>query len=371
MKSNPFVYPFVPFKDLSDKTIRWKLEEPSKINFRELKKILKRIKFSSAKIKGKTIEDKILSIFLDKNHLFGPSSFITRDKKLWLEKIRYFTSRKKPLLFTIHGFPFKIPCPIKTDRKVPDLGEILIMLKLNSVWESITKIYKPGAKITLITEGGMGKFVGVSEEDWKTYQIQLRKFVKLLNFSKKMNLVEISEMEKNNDYKKIFKKTLNEIKKLYKSKDKLIIDRVGKTFDSTYRIVSTENYNEETVMDIYNEGIKAVRIVKLRSALKKKTFESIFNYLAYLKTRDTLNFVEKIAPHSLPLSVSPKPGRLGIIPISAYCKRLPYHGVPVYHREKNIFTIEYLIDLRRKPGKYEKVYLKEDWENRPFYYIEI
>ncbi|MBI2021851.1 L-tyrosine/L-tryptophan isonitrile synthase family protein [Candidatus Daviesbacteria bacterium] len=369
MKANPYVYPFVPFKDLSDKSFRWKLGDPQTYSVDQLKDFLNhKISFPKAKIKGKTLVEKIFNIFLNKNILYGNPDDILVDKDLWLQRIRYFTSKNKPLQLTIHGFPFKIPCPLKSDRKLPDLGEVLSLYKLNSLLESIKSAYKPGAQVTIIGEGGFGKFVGISNKEWQNYRNFLKKLLKNLSLSN-IKIVDIANLEKDKSFNKTFNKIKTKLEKLYKERNEAMVKKINGTIDSVFRIVSTRDLPIETVMDIYDEKNNDPKIVGLRREILDFALRSVFEYHAYLMTRDELDFVNKTAPHSLPLSVSPKRGRLGVYPIAAEVDRLPYHGVPVFNSKTKEISIEYLIDIKREAKKFTPVHLQGDKDPKPFFYI--
>lgn len=369
MKSNSYVYPYTPFANLSDKTTRWRLGDKKVFSNKQLTDFLSKLKFPLAKAKGEFFEEKILSLFLDQNILYGKADYILDDKQLWLEKINYFASKNQPLQFTIHGFPFKIPNPLKTNRTLPDLGEILMLLKLGSVVQSVEKIYKPGAVITIIGEGRFAFFSGNSETEWTKYRDNIKKLINLIGFNKRIKIVDIAEIEKDLRFKSTNQKLRADVVKRYKKRDETIVKKVLGAYDSILRIVSTRNYSEDTLMDIYNEKVKDPKITRLRKALEKRAMDCVFSYHAYLMTRDELNFVEKTVPHQLALTVSPKRGRLGVIPIAPYCVRLAYHGVSVYDSKKRQVTIEYLIDIKRQKRKFTPIYLQGDKDPAPFFYI--
>ncbi len=370
MKVNPYIYPYIPFMNLSNKKNLWRLKDPKIFTFIDLKKFLLKIRFPLAKITGRTLQEKIINIFLDRNFLYGPAENIIQNKEIWLEKIKYFSLQNKPILFTIHGFPFKIPCPLKTDRRYPDLGEILSLLKLFYITKSIDKIYQPGAEIFIIGEGAFAKFTSITKKEWIAYRNYLKQFISKLNLDKKIHIIDLIKLEQDRKFNKTFKNYYKNLKYSYKNNDKEVNKKINSTLDSVFRIISTRNYSDEKIMDIYNDKVKTPKILKIRNDLKKMAFEAVFKYHTYLMTRDSLNFVESQVPHSLPLTVSPKLGRIGIYPISPNCTRLPYHGVPIYNQKNGRITIEYLIDIKRTEKEYIPVYLKKDKEDKPLFYIQ-
>lgn len=366
MKANPYVYPFIEFKNLSDKSIRWKLTPPRTINSIDLIKLLNHQKFPKLTVTGKTTAEKIFKIFLNKYYLYGDANNIVQDKNDWIQKLNHFINQNLPISFTIHGFPFKIPNPLKTNRIHPDLGEVLALYNLKSFIENIKHVYKPGATITIVGEGGFAKFVGVDDNEWVEYRNFINQLLKDLKIENIIKIVDIADLEKNPNFEKTFRKIKSNLKKSYASRDNEIVAKVEGTIDSVLKIISTKQYDEPLLMDIYNNKINSPAFLKLRKNLYKKSLESVFNYHAYLMTRDKLNFVDSVAPHSLPLSVSPKRGRIGIFPLSRNIKRLPYHGVPVLNNNK--VSIEYLIDIKRSNKTYQPVHLQKDSDHQPFFY---
>lgn len=370
MKSNPYVYPTVPFKNLNNKKVIDNFIREEEIDIGGLKKEIRRIKQPIIENKGRSAVEKILNIFLDKNFIFGPRYFIKDDKNFWHKKLNYFIENKKPINFTILGFPFKVPVFLKTNRTFPDMGEVLILLRLKTIIENIKKIYSPGAVIYIFTEGGLGPFCGVNKEDYEGYEKFLIQLSKDLNFNEVLKIEPLSNMEKISGFRSFFLKRLKENRKLFKEKNKAFLVKYKGAFPSIFKIINTKMYDEIFLMDVYNEKLKNNEIseqaMKIRKHIEAKSDECICNYFAYLKARDDINYLEKIVPNYIPLSVSPKPKRLGILPINKECNILPYHGVPVLNKDS--WTIEYLIDIRRSKEQYIKMFLKNDKEKKPFYY---
>ncbi|MDP3093189.1 MAG: L-tyrosine/L-tryptophan isonitrile synthase family protein [bacterium] len=376
MKANTFVYPFVPFVNLADKNIHNNLISKKGIDLSELKRLIEILPMPNPQINGETIAEKILSIFQDENYRFGPREYIQENKDFWVSKLNYFINHGLLIQLTILGFPFKVPVPLKTSRTFPDMGEVLSLLRLSEIADNIQKVYPPGAVITIFTEGVFGRFSGVPEEDWIAYREFLEKLNELLGLNSVLKIIDLSEMEKIvPDFQGHYQKRVAEFKELYQKQDPDFLAKYRGTYESVLRIVSTKMYDESLLMDVYNENLKDEEITaearKVREDIKKRTHESIFQYHAYLKTRDDIDYLEKVVPHGLPLTVSPKANRLGIFPVSRICTRLPYHGVPVYSPRKNLFLIEYLIDIKRRQENYTQVYFDQDQDNKPFYYIAL
>lgn len=374
MRSNPYVFPSKDFYDLSFKKIFDNFGGEKIINFYEVVSILNELNFPKIKINSnRKIEEQILSFFLHTEIRFGPKKFIKESEKFFKKRILYFYKNKKPLAFTILGFPFKVPVYLKTDRILPDMGEVLFLHRLYKIAEFLDNIYPFGVKIYIFGEGGFAPFVGLSLKEAQNYYDFLIFLNKKLGFDKFLEIYSLSEMENEPDFEKIFSKNLQKLEELYQKKDKEFLKKFKNVLKPIFRIVNSREYSLEVLMDVYNEDLKfkdlSPEAQKIRKELLQKASKAILQYFAYLKTRDDLNFLEKRVPFYLPLTVSPKLNRLGIWPIRRNCWILPYHGVAVFFEKEKKWDLEYLIDLRRREENIVKIFLKEDKEKKPFFYI--
>jgi len=69
------IYPFKPFNDLADKRLLDRFQEAKEITLDDLKQTLARVHNPPPQISGSAIEERILSIFLDPNYLYGPDKY--------------------------------------------------------------------------------------------------------------------------------------------------------------------------------------------------------------------------------------------------------------------------------------------------------
>jgi hypothetical protein len=373
IKSNPFVYPYTPFHDLSDKNFTAKFQEPRVISSADLQKSLPHLSTTNLKSSKNPAQD-ILRFLQTDPIRFGPKSLTEDVHDYWIEKLNYFISQSLPIQFTILGFPFKIPVPLKTNRTKPDMGELLSLSHLEDLCLAISHIYKPGAHISVFAEGVFGKFNKTSEEEYRSYKETLDFFTKEFHLNH-LTIHHLDEMEKlEPDFAALFTAKVQEFTKKFAAGDKEAVDKYQGTVESILRIVNTKvlDLPEETLMDVYNyslpkEGISP-QAKAAREHIDQTVSHIIFNYLSYLSVRDDIKFLERVVPHGLSLTVSPKKYRLGVQPISPDITKLPYHGVPVFHKDSQSFSIEYLIDLKRLPVKITPVFWSSDPEELPFYY---
>ena len=375
MKSNQYVYPSLPYKNLNNHKIFDNITGAKTVGFSHIKKIIGSIRYEKVNYRGKNSAEKIFNIFLNSAIIFGPNDYISSHRNMWMEKINYFVEKKKPLQFTLLGFPFKMAVSLKTNRILPDMGELLALARLNELYKIIKKVYKPGIIINIFTEGGFGKFSGISERDWKKYHSELVKYCRKLGWNGHIKIRALADMEKEKNFASVFSGNKANFEKLYSEKDVDFLKKYDGTFGPVYRLVRSDMYSTEKLLDVYNDDISDIKLDeiarKARREIRQRTEQCIFSYFSYLKTRDDIHYLEKVVPHYLALTVSPKPGRLGIIPIFRHVSILPYHGVTVFNNQKNKWDIKYLIDISRdRLKKYTPVHLEKDSDPAPFYFLE-
>lgn len=375
MKSNPHVYPYTPFQDLANKEVKDNFVSEKEVTFQDIKKELEKVENPTVEVSGETAAERIFSIFLNDELRFGPKEFLLENKESWIKQLNYFIEKGEKIQFTILGFPFKIPVPLKTDRILPDMGEMLAMNRLNYVMELCNKEYENGVKVTIFSEGGFDKSVGVPHDESVAYHEFLVEAAKQVGFDKNVEVVPLSDMEDSVDnFEELYQKKISDLKELFASGDEKYLAKYEGTKEAVYRIVSTTGMDRELLMDVYNENLSDEDIsseaLEVRKDIEKRMQDAIFMYHAYLMVRDDIDFIEKVVPHAITLSVSPKPNRLGVIPIRRELKRLPYHSVPVLDSDSGLFSTEYLIDIKREESEFTKVLLKGDADKAPFYYIK-
>ncbi|MEK7174693.1 MAG: L-tyrosine/L-tryptophan isonitrile synthase family protein [Patescibacteria group bacterium] len=372
MQSNPYVYPYVPFADLSRKDFRPVIVGERRIDDEALRSLVRRLPAPQPAVIGTTPAERILSIFSDESVRFGPREFIDDNRDAWLQKIDRFVATAEKIPFTILGFPFKIAVPLKTNRTMPDLGEATALRRLADIIDCVRREYAPGAHITVFTEGAFGRFSGIPESVWMRYREALKRLVAILDYND-IEIRDLGDMENTvPDFAKRWEAKTAELGRLYENGDHNIREKYEGTRESLYRIIPTKERNLEVLMDVYNEDLTddavSNEVRAIRKRLREEVHKAIFKYHAYLGVRDDLHYLETVAPGAIPLSVSPKPNRLGIIPLNLASVRLPYHGVPVYYPEKNLVDIEYLVDLLRSAATYTAVHWENDGDPKPFYY---
>lgn len=93
-----------------------------------------------------------------------------------LSKIVAAIERNEPLRMILPAFPAKSPNRRKTLSHLPDYGEDIAFNNLNSLCERIGRIYPPGARLTICSDGRVfADIVYISDEDVTAYNTELRR----------------------------------------------------------------------------------------------------------------------------------------------------------------------------------------------------
>jgi len=373
MKSNAYVYPSEAYKDLSNKKLTDFPVGVKTVSLDTIKKLTYEIGVPAISVKGNTVAEKILSIFLDSQIRFGQRDFITDHRSYWLEKINHHVIQNKPIEATLLGFPFKMRVSLKTQRTLPDMGEVLVLQRLRNLTELVKRVYEPGLHITIFTEGGLGTLAGIPTSVTERYHNRLGGLVKELGYSECIFIKKLGDMEKLPEFSKIYRNFCIYNKKLLQTRQPQFMAKYQAVLGPILRLLPVTQTPTEVLMDVYNPDLLdsqcSLRVLRIRQKLRKQADQVIVRYFSYLETRDKLDFLNKKVPGQCALTVSPKPMRLGILPISKTITILPYHGVAVYDEHKHAWDIRYLVDIQRDQNRrYIAVCLEGDADPEPFFY---
>lgn len=375
IKPNPYVFPFTEFENLAKGTAK----QPNKekvVELGDIRQIINKynerfpLKFS-AKPKS-SVSEQLFQFFISPEVRFGNLSMYLTNKSYWIKKFNQ-ALMDKGMSFSLLGFPFKTPVALKTSRVLPDLGEIIALNRLENIAKVVEKISQKPTIVNIITEGIFAKFVGIDPKIARRYELQVKKLAEDLNFThlKFIPLARLETYDKN--FEKLFTQKVKETQNLYQLNDRQIVGKIRGAYDSILRIVNPKIKDLSLLREIYNFDIPdeklSVKAKKIRDYLRNFALRSTIQYFSLLELRDELGFLEnELGKKFIPLTISPKPSRLGIIPISSGVKLLPHHGVPTLRKNGQSFNIEYLIDLLRSKKHVTQVFLKKDKDNAPFYY---
>lgn len=116
------------------------------------------------------IVDSVVDIIASYLH-FGAKGdqFVASGRSSLIKTVTTFISSSQRIELIFPGFPFKSPSPTKVLSSLPDLGEELLLKRLDSLAADITNVYEAGAVVKVVSDGVVyGSLLGVKEREvWK------------------------------------------------------------------------------------------------------------------------------------------------------------------------------------------------------------
>lgn len=366
-KSSAYVFPFRPFRNLSQSEPTIRLNERKSVQSSFFQPMLDIISPQVALPEGERLEDRIVALFASDKVRFGSREWITDLAQHWAEQARYFIERDEPILFTILGFPFKAPVILKTDRILADFGELAMLKNLHEIGEAISREYAPGAKIHVFAEGAFAPINGMPQADSDAYFASLVAMTKAWGYDTYIELHETNAIaEQTAGFKEVWADAAKDLSDRQAAGDEKTVTALKDSFPVTFHLNANPGVSEDELRNAYRDDPSAR---ELRQSLTNRSLEGVVNYRAFLEARDRVQLLELFAPKALAMTVSPRPGRLGVRPLPEPADVLPYHGLPIWDDEANALLIDYRWDFFCEDVQATPVYWENDLEDKPFLYL--
>ncbi|CAN7598184.1 L-tyrosine/L-tryptophan isonitrile synthase family protein [Devosia sp. LjRoot3] len=367
-KTSPYIYPFRPFLHLDIAEENARFSEPQTLPVEGYSGWLERFAPEIAVTPAATIEETIFSIFADDAVRFGERTFVTDLQAHWIERIARFTTQGRMLEMTILGFPYKMPVPLKTNRKLADFGEVVSLARLNQIGCAIARVYAPGAKSHVFTEGPFGAFNGVSRADSDAYFASLENLLVRFGLNQHVALHDLNAVvDANPDFAGVWAETAKDIERRRDAGDQKVLDAIRDALPVRFHNLANPGVADLDLARAYRRDPAAQELI---NSIQRRAESGVVTYRAFLEARDRVQLLERVAPEALAMTVSPRPGRLGVRSLPPPAQILPYHGVTVIARDGQGMDISYLWDLRRSSKSYTPLSLDGDTDPAPFAYIE-
>lgn len=315
-----------------------------------------------------TVAERILAIFEQGEVHFGPV-FIPDHRAEWLEKIGYFVDRNVPLEFVSMAFPYKVPNPLKTDRKAPDLGEALMLRRFKSVLDAVESVYAPGGRLTILEEGILGRCQGVDPASIAAYRAGIGNCVAISAVPERQlafhSLDDMVEKIPNFEARWLFEQ--ERMRELWQQGDAGVVRAYDETVPPSKAAVPMQDFPPQVVAHAYDPAQTDSALRYPREYIDKIAHRKFFAYRSILALRDSTGYLHNLRPHALKLTVSPKPENLAVVPVNTWSGILPYHGVPVLDKDGR-WHILYWGGLGESVGALEALHLDGDADKAPIGY---
>ncbi len=367
-KTSPYIFPFRPFMHLDRAEESSRFSQPEEMAELDFSSWLDRFAPSVTPDAGGTVEETIFSVFANPAVIFGDPRFVTDLKEYWVGRISEATAAGRPIEMTILGFPYKMPVPLKTNRRLADFGEVVALARLNQIGKAIGKVYAPGARVHVFTEGPFAAFNGMDREAPDAYFASLEDISRRFGLDEHVRLHDLNRViEANPDFVSVWKETEKEIKARRDAGDQKTLDAIRDALPVRFHNLANPGVSDSALASAYRRDPQAKDLIE---SIQKRAENGVVTYRAFLEARDKIGMLDRVVPGALAMTVSPRPGRLGVRPLPPPAQILPYHGVPVISADRQSMDIVYLWDLRRDGRTYRPIHLRGDADPAPFAYIE-
>lgn len=93
------------------------------------------------------------------------------NKALFRPIVEEHIAEGSPLEFVLPSFPFKHNNPVKVSRRSPDMAEVLCLCRLHEICHAMSRVYEPGARLTIIADGLVYRdMFAITEHEARSYR---------------------------------------------------------------------------------------------------------------------------------------------------------------------------------------------------------
>jgi len=309
------------------------------------------------------IIDSLSQFFIEKEIILGDSSIVAQTFEKVADTIKDLYRNKKKLVFTLLGYPNKMPNPLYTNSTSVDLAEIVSLCKLYYIMEFVDKVYPYGVELLLLTENSIFYTMSdLSFQEQEQYLNNLCFWEEKIDAKKLITVKDIQEFH-TDQLTQEWKKLTSEFEKLYNTGDADVIDKIESVMPSNFATLNYRQYKLEFLLKFFDPNYYDETMEKLRVKYYERSLKESFYYIAYHQARYRLKFMDKQFPNSLRFTVAPKVGSIGINMLNTKSKMLPYYGYIV--TDKKDYEVKYITDIN--PQNTAVYYEKE--LTYPFYFI--
>ncbi len=244
-----------------------------------------------------------------------------------LRSVIFAIEECQPITFVLPAFPAKSPNPAKVLGMLPDMAERLSLEFLNHLCQQIQKIYSPGARVILCSDGRVfNDVIGILDRDVTDYQHALSRLIK------DMSLTSLSTFNLEDVYADIsFDQMRDQLMNQYSESLEILKDTVRKGSKTPCSIEDEEVHRQYCGMTRFLvEDATHPKQSLSRSALQKICRQRA--YIVVQRSRAWSELVAERFPHAVRLSIHPQTcgtSKLGIRLMEAENWMTPWHGVAV------------------------------------------
>ena len=341
------------------------------------------IKIIEPKKDAQDLSDKILSILLHGKIRRGSINLILPFIPEFQEKIKASIEHELPIEIALPTIPFKCQNPLSTQHSLSwvDLGECLFFRQLKSICASIERIYPPGVKITLISDGLVYAHIFANSQNLQTikqiikYRNNCGDIAKTVGLNGQVTIIDMvtviqSMLGHNPDEILALRDRVRDLLSKAQSQNGLIEKYMQSLQRGMLFNLPFSEYGYAEFIDISNLSQQS-----LPMPIKTKIRNAALDYASFLIVLYLLEIIRKAFPKALRATVHPKNApQIPLHLVNEHSAVLPHNGVPVVSERRLIRTNS--ISRSARIVKFRDVISSPDIvkvniadQQEPFYYL--
>ena len=207
-----------------------------------------------------------------------------QDKQYVKEKLRDYVLKQIQDNKPINFFFFDLPIKTGKNKTSPDIGEYLMFAKLNLLAKKFEKVYHPGIRFNILSDGFLFVASGfIFKKDYLSYLNKCNEIIRVNNFGN-VSVVDSSIFFNINQQQKISKNILSSV--LIAKIKKRLINLNKEAFNQN----SFDNYlNVRNLFELHKQAIKNLTHAKFGFYITKIGFKKEHPVLSIYTTSSDLN----------------------------------------------------------------------------------
>lgn len=232
---------------------------------------------------------------------------------------------QQPISFVLPAFPGKSPNPAKVLGTLPDMAEQLSLEFLNNLCQQIQKIYSPGARVILCSDGRVfNDVVGIRDIDVSNYQRALSLLIKKMSFTF-ISTFSLDDLYSGFDFNQMRHQLMGQ----YGQQLEALKDAVRKGRQTPCSIENEEVNRQYCGITrfLVEDAIRPGQSHS-RNSIQKECRQRA--YIVIQRSRAWSELIAKHFPHAVRFSIHPQTcgtSKLGIRLMEAESWMTPWHGV--------------------------------------------
>ncbi|WP_083383682.1 L-tyrosine/L-tryptophan isonitrile synthase family protein [Allokutzneria albata] len=256
---------------------------------------------------------------------------------LWRGRLSQAVRDNAPIPIVLPSFPFKAPNPLKVRRRLPDMAELLCLMRLFEITQAIQAVHPAGAVFHILSESRIyAPLFEVSVHEAQVYRSEVDRMIGMLGAGGALRTVDILDeviAPRQEDFDAVRDALEPELRQWWRDN----ADDAHRRYLVRNFIASVHAGNETAQLlanllntaltnDVIDAGDELARV---RRKIEQRADQAAFTYTLLLCTLKLTDVMGKYAPGAIRATVHPKPGQWGIHLVNKKSSIYPWHGVAV------------------------------------------